>query len=287
MSLVNGNVILRHAYEHGYAVPAYNGNTMDHALAIVAAAEAEEAPVFLQLSRQAVAHVGMELGGGMLRAVAERAGVPVAVHLDHGKSLAANAQALRAGCTSLMFDGSDLTYAENVAITRDVAAFAHACNVPVEAELGRVAVRQEALSDDQVQALFTDPDQAVDFVAQTGCDSLAVACGSVHRGLAQSVTLDLDRLEAVHRRVDLPLVLHGASGVTDDSARAAARHGVAKVNIATRFNRLFTATMRQSLADDPDEGEPTVHLERARQAMTAALRAPFGLLGAKGQARRY
>ncbi len=285
MPLVNGKQILLHAYEHGYAVPAYNGNTVDHALAIVAAAEAAEAPVFLQLSRQAVAHMGMELGGAILRAIAAGARVPVAVHLDHGKSLAANAQALAAGCTSLMFDGSDLAYEENLRITREVAAFAHACDVPVEAELGRVGVRQEGLSEAQVQALFTDPEQAVDFVARTGCDSLAVACGSVHRGLAQTVTLDLDRLAAVHRRVDLPLVLHGASGVTDESAQAAPRYGVAKVNIATRFNRLFTATLRQSLADDPDEGEPTIHLERARRAMAAALRPPFALLGAAGRAR--
>lgn len=287
MTLVSGRVILANAYEHGYAVPAFNGNSLDHALAIVAAAEAEDAPVFLQCPKQNIAHMGLELGVLVLRAVAERARVPVAVHLDHGKSLAINAQALRAGCTSLMFDGSDLSYDENVRITRDIAAFAHPCGIPVEAELGRVGLVEEGLTADQVEKLYTDPGQAAEFVARTGCDSLAVACGSVHHGTSQSVELNLDRLAAVHKTVDIPLVLHGASGVTDESARGAVERGVAKINIATRFNRLFTAALRESTTENAEEGEPTIHLQYARRAMVDALRPVFGLLGSKGQAAKY
>ena len=286
MPLVTGYVILKHAYQNRYAVPAYNGVTMDHALAIVAAAEAEDAPVFLQCPKQTIAHSGIELGVMYLRAIAERARVPVALHLDHGKTLAANAQALRAGCTSLMFDGSDLSYADNVRTTRAIAEFAHPCGVPVEAELGRVGLVEEGLTEDQILAAFTDPAQVADFVPASGCDSLAVACGSVHHGEAQTVHLDLDRLAAVHRMVDIPLVLHGASGVTDESARGAVERGVVKVNIATRYNALFTAALRDSVNRDLAEIQAGVHLERARQVLSEALRRPFFLLGSQGQGSR-
>jgi ketose-bisphosphate aldolase len=285
MPLVNGKRLLMHAYEHGYAVPAFNANTMEQTLAIAAAAEAEQAPVFIQLSQGTIEHLGLEPGAEMIRLVTEHTTVPVVMHLDHGKDLAQNARALRAGCTSLMFDGSALPYEENVARTLQVVTVAHACGIPVEAELGRVPRSYEGLSPEQVAQLATDPEQAADFVAHTGCDSLAVAVGSVHGVRSQSATLDLERLEAIHRRVNVPLVSHGSSGTRDESLVEAIRLGMAKINVFTRFNIVFTDHLRRSLQSLPDEYDPRHHLKAARDAQAEAMRRLIALFGASGRAR--
>jgi len=199
---------LEAAREGHYAVGAFNADNMEMLQAIVEVAEEERAPVIVQVSEPTIRYAGLSLPAGMVRIAAAEARVPVVLHLDHGTGLEQNVHALRAGFTSLMFDGSRLPYEENVAVTQDVVRIAHAAGIPVEAELGRVL--NNGASPREVAEAMTDPGQAVDFVGRTGCDSLAVAAGSVHAMTEGLAELDVDRLRAISLRVAVPLVHQGA-----------------------------------------------------------------------------
>jgi len=193
MPLVTSNEILRAALDGHFAVGAFNANNMEQIQAIVDAAVEERSPVILQVSQGAIRYAGLEFSAAMVKAAAAEADVPVVLHLDHGTDFDQNIRCLRAGFTSLMFDGSKKSYEENVETTRRIAHIAHLCNIPVEAELGKVLQAADGVTDDDVRAAMTDPAQARDFVERTGCDSLAIACGSVHAMRSAEAELDIAR----------------------------------------------------------------------------------------------
>lgn len=282
MPLVSSRELLERARQGRYAVGAFNADNMEMLQAIVEVAEEERAPVIVQVSEPTIRYAGLALPAGMVRIAAAEARVPVVLHLDHGTGLEQNVHALQAGFTSLMFDGSRLPYEENVAITRSVVSVARAASVPVEAELGRVL--NNGATPQEVAAAMTDPRQAADFVARTGCDSLAVAAGSVHAMTGSSAELDVNRLRAISRRVGIPLVLHGASGVTDASVLAAIDAGVCKVNVATYLKQGFVESLRTAMAAHPDEVDFRRLFAPAREAVKERLRVKMRLFGASGRA---
>lgn len=284
MPVVNGLDVLKHAFVHRYAVAAFNANTLEQMMAIASAAEAEQAPVFLQISQGTISHLGLELAARTARAVAELSTAPIVLHLDHGQSAEQLKAAVQAGLSSLMFDGSRLPFEENVARTAEAARWAHAAGVPLEAELGHVPKNADRLTADQVKALMTDPDQAADYVSRTGVDSLAVAVGSVHGMAGQGARLDLDRLRAIRARVNVPFVSHGTSGVQDESVLEAVLLGLIKINVATRLNYVFTDTLRHSLAERPDLADPRPHLAQVRERLMQAMRQIIHMLGGSGRA---
>jgi fructose-bisphosphate aldolase class II len=281
MPLVSSKDLLEHARQAHYAVGAFNADSMEMVQAVVEAAEEERAPVIVQVSEPTIRYAGLALPAGMVKIAAAEVDVPVVLHLDHGTGLEQNAHALRAGFTSLMFDGSRLPYEENVAATCRVVQMAHAAGIPVEAELGKVLGRGVSL--DEVRAAMTDPDQAVAFVRATGCDSLAVAVGSIHAMTGREAELDLDRVRAISDRVRLPLVLHGSSGVKHDSVLGAIACGVCKVNVATYLRQGFMDVLRSEMAACPDEVDFRKLFVPAREAAKERVREKIRLFGSSGR----
>jgi len=267
-----------------YAVGAFNCNNMEIVQAIVAAAEAEGAPVIMQASQGAIKYAGIEYIAAMARLAAGRARVPVALHLDHGTSFEQAVQCIRHGFSSVMIDGSRLPLAENIALTRQVVAVARSVGVSVEAELGKIGGTEDNITVSEREALFTDPDEAKTFVRETGVDSLAVAVGTAHGRYRGTPELDFPRLQKIRSKVNIPLVLHGSSGVPDDAIQEAIRLGVRKVNIDTNIREAFILSMRQTLSSDPGEIDPRKVLGPAREAAVEVIRKKIRVFGSSNRA---
>jgi tagatose 1,6-diphosphate aldolase GatY/KbaY len=251
--LVPTHKLLEAAREGGYALGAFNVYNLEGACAVVAAAEAERSPAMLQILPSALKASGPPLIALCL-AAARDASVPMSVHLDHSASADDIQMALDAGLNSIMADGSHLPYAENIAFTRSIAAAVHERGGSIEAELGRLTGTEDGLTVPEYQSRLTDPDQAADFVAQTNIDALAVCIGNVHGHYRGEPRLDFDRLDAIHKLVPVPLVLHGASGVPDTMLRRSIELGVCKFNVNTEVRRAYLRALQDALAsgDGPD-----------------------------------
>jgi len=284
MSLVTSKEMLRVAIEGRFAVGAFNANNMEQIQGIVDAAVEERSPVILQVSQGAIRYAGLKYATEIVRTAAHEADVPVVLHLDHGTDFDQNVRCLHAGFTSLMFDGSKLPFEENIAITARVVHIAHVCGIPVEAELGKVLQSADGVSEKQVREAMTKPADAREFVERTGCDSLAVALGSVHAMKKALAVLDIDRLKEIRAVVDLPLVLHGSSGVREDSEVEAIHYGIAKINVATMLNQVFTQGIKKGLEELPDNVDPRKILVHSRNAVKEVVRHKMRLFGSSGKA---
>ncbi|ABB14071.1 MULTISPECIES: class II fructose-1,6-bisphosphate aldolase [Carboxydothermus] len=284
MALVTVAELLTKAYREGYAVGAFNCNNMEIVQAIVAAAEAENSPVIIQASQGAIKYAGIDYIAALSHQAAKNAKVPVALHLDHGTSLEQVMACIRHGFTSVMIDGSKYPFAENVAITKKVVELAHAVGVSVEAELGKIGGTEDDISVDERDAFFTDPEEAREFVAQTGVDSLAVAIGTAHGRYKGVPKLDFERLAKIRELVHIPLVLHGSSGVPDEDIKKAISLGVAKVNIDTNIREAFVGKMREVLEKNPDEIDPRKILGPAREAAIEIIREKIRVFGSSNKA---
>jgi fructose-bisphosphate aldolase class II len=279
MALTSGLDVLRAARAGGYAVPAFNIFNLEMLQAAYRAAEAERAPIIVQVSPRSVAYAGLRPLAALAHALAEPVSVPVVLHLDHGPGLVECQEALEAGFTSVMYDGADLPYAENVRMTRQVVAAAHAHRAAAEAELGQVGHAGQDVSPDDL----TDPAEAARFVAETGVDALAVAIGTLHGMTATVAVLDIERIAALAQQTDAALVMHGSSGVDDDTLRRAVAAGIRKVNLSTALQRVFMETLRESAAAPGHETDARAVLADARDAVIAAARHRIRLLGAAGR----
>lgn len=271
--VTTGELVTRAAAAHS-AVPSFNIITLEHVEAVVAGAEAADAPVVLQVSENAVKfRYGrlLPLARAAL-AVAERAAVEVALHLDHVQSDDLLRQAADAGFSSVMYDAARLPYERNLAATRAAADWAHAQGLWIEAELGQVGGKagQPAL-DAHAPGARTDPDQARAFVADSGVDALAVAVGSTHAMTTRTAALDHTLLKRLSAALDVPLVLHGSSGVPDDELVAAVAGGISKVNVGTALNIAMTGAIRDFLAAHPEAVDSRKYLGVGREAMVQAV----------------
>lgn len=284
MSLVPVSELLKKAEEGGYAVGAFNCNNMEIVQAIIAAAEAENAPVIMQASQGAIKYAGIDYIVAMAKLAAGRTHVPVALHLDHGTSFEQAMQCIRAGFSSVMIDGSKLPLEENIALTRRVLDVARAVGVSVEAELGKIGGTEDDIYVSEREAFFTDPEEAGIFVRETGVDALAVAIGTAHGQYKGTPELDFPRLEKIKSIVKIPIVLHGSSGVPDDAIREAIRLGVRKVNIDTNIREAFTAAARKVLEENPKEIDPRKMLGPAREAATEVIREKIRVFGSSNKA---
>ena len=289
MTLTNVYPWILRAFHEGWAVGAFNAVNMEQAQAIAWASGAEGAPAIIQVSHRALLYAGEgspERGLRMLAAVgkaaAESVAAPVSLHLDHGTQAEVHL-ALELGFTSVMFDADGLPLDENIAITRRLAQSAHTHAACMEAEVGDVPKPE---GDEAVDARIglTRPADAAAFARATGVDTLAVAIGSVHSGKRKTIALDLDLLAAIRALVDLPLVLHGSSGVTDASLQAGIALGLAKVNVATQLSQGFTTAARQVLEQAPGEVDLRPYLGAGRSAMVAVVRERMRSFGASGKA---
>ena len=254
MPLVTSEQLLRDAQRGNYAVGAFNVENMEMVLAVIAAAEELQAPVILQTTPSTVRYAGLELYFANVHAAASRASIPVALHLDHGNSFALAMQALRAGYTSLMIDGSKLDFEENIALTKRVVDAAAPNSIPVEAELGKVGGKEDDLECEG--DTNTDPKQAEEFVRRTGISSLAVAIGTAHGFYVGTPKLDKERLSEIRKVVEVPLVLHGASGLSDQDVLECIQRGICKVNFATELRAAYTDGIKELLNEKPETFDP-------------------------------
>jgi fructose-bisphosphate aldolase class II len=251
LPLVDLRDLLHHAYEHRYAVGAFDLVSLDFLGGILAAAERCRAPVILSLAESHFEYYDFELTMPAVETAARRATVPVAVHLDHGASLASAERAIRLGCNGVMVDASTEPFAENCARTAAVVGMAHACGVPVEGELGYVAgVEGEDAEKHPGEVVYTAPEEAAEYVRATGVDFLAVSVGTVHGRMRGRPQLDLDRLAAIDRAVGIPLVIHGGTGLSDAQFRGLIERGCTKINYYTALADAAGERIRANAARD-------------------------------------
>ncbi|MBZ9645660.1 class II fructose-bisphosphate aldolase [Streptomyces sp. PSKA30] len=274
MPLVTTGDLVTRAAAARAAVAAFNIITLEHVEAVVAGAESVDAPVVLQVSENAVRfrHGRLLPLARAAVAAAERAAVPVALHLDHVQSDALLRQAPDAGFSSVMYDASRLPYQENLAVTRAAADWAHAQGLWIEAELGEVGGKDgRPPLDAHAPGARTDPAEARAFVADSGVDALAVAIGSTHAMTTRTATLDHALLKRLSGTLDVPLVLHGSSGVPDDELTEAVAGGITKVNVGTALNIAMTGAIREFLTAHPEAVDSRSYLSVGREAMARAV----------------
>ena len=307
MALVSSNEILVPARKGGYAVGAFNTSNLEITQAIIEAAHELKSPVLVATSSSAIKYAGFENIYCTVKNLAESLDVKVALHLDHGADFEICQACLDHGWTSLMIDASKHEFADNIRITKSVVEAAHKVGVPVEAELGKLMGIEDEVVVKEREASLTDPDQAEEFVRETGCDSLAVAIGTSHGAykFKGEPRLDLDRLSEIAAGVDIPLVLHGASsvpgevleraskygaklpgakGVPLDAIKKAIGRGIAKINIDTDLRLAFTGAVRQILTDSPEVFDPRKIIGEGREAIKQVVKSKMEAFGSAGRA---
>jgi fructose-bisphosphate aldolase class II len=294
------------ARKNGYAIAAFNIQNLESMKAVVEAATEEKSPAIMQITPSVLKYANLEYITGLAKIAAQTAPVPLTIHLDHGEDYDTAIKCVNAGFSSVMIDGSFLSFNENIAVTKKVVEVAHVKGVSVEAELGKLAGVEER-SVEEKEAILTDPQNAVEFVAKTGVDTLAVAIGTSHGAykFKSQAKLDLERLKTISQKISIPLVLHGASsvpswivekatkygatlegakGVSEDQLKQAITLGIAKINIDTDMRLAFTATVREVLANNPKEFDPRKILGPAKDAMKEVAKGKMRLFGSSGKA---
>lgn len=254
MPLVTSEKMLLDAYAGGYAVGAFNVENMEMVKAVIAAAEELHAPVMLQTTPSTVNYGTLETYVAIAQAEARKAAVPVCLHLDHGNSFDLAMKALKAGYTSVMIDGSGESFENNIAVTKKVVDAARACQIPVEAELGKVGGKEDDLVAEA--ETNTDPLEAKEFVERTGVSSLAIAIGTAHGFYTGTPVLNKERVSEIRSVVSIPLVLHGASGLSDEDVRECVQRGICKVNFATELRAAYTGAGKKLLDEKPETFDP-------------------------------
>lgn len=281
--LVGGREILFNATLGRYAVPAFNMSDYAMMKGLVEVSEAKGSPIILAIHPDELDHVGVDFLPAAI-SMAHRAKVPVAIHLDHGESIARALQAIQLGFTSVMIDGSALSFEENVGLTRGVVEAAHSVGLSVEGELGTIGKADADAEQGADSIVYTVPEDAVTFVSETGVDSLAVAIGTSHGIYAAGAKPDLrlDLVREIESLVDVPLVLHGGSNNSDSEVREAVRSGIRKVNISSDVKVAYYSRMREVLRDvglrEPCSIEPG-----CIEAMKVVAAQKIDLLGAAGR----
>lgn len=282
--LMTGKELLLHAQENKYAVGAFNVNNMEGIQAIIGAAEELKSPVILQASQGGLKYAGVEYIAGLGKLAASQAKVPVALHLDHGTDFDQVMQCIRNGFTSVMIDGSRFPLEENIAFTKKVVEIAHMVGVTVEAELGKIGGTEDHITVSDKDATFTDPMEAKRFVEETGVDYLAIAVGTAHGVYKGEPKLDYDRIIEIRNMVDIPLVLHGSSGVPAESLQKAISLGICKINIDTDIRAAFAKAVKEYMLANPDQIDPRKILGPASEAMKRVIMEKMKIFGSVGKA---
>lgn len=247
--LVNLKEIVKGIKERNCAVAGFNVFGYEDASAVIKAAEALNAPVILMTNKVAVAHMPIEYYGVLFTAMAKDAKVPVCVHLDHATDVELVKRAIDSGFTSVMYDGSQLSLEENIRNTKEVVALAHPLNVSVEAEIGAVGYS----GVEGYKEVYTEPEEAKQFAEETGVDALAIAIGTLHRMETQEAKIQFDRLEAIQGMTDVPLVIHGSTGIKDEDLKKLINYHVVKINIGTALRMAFGKSLREEVLNKPNE----------------------------------
>lgn len=274
--------MLLEAQKNGYAVGAFNAENMEMIKAIIAAAEELKAPVMIQTTPGTVKYGTLETFAAITKAEAEKVSVPVCLHLDHGASFDMAVKAIQVGYSSVMIDGSKLPLEENIALSKSVADVGRACGVPVEAELGKVGGKED--DTESKESVYTDPAEAKRFVEETKVDSLAIGIGTAHGVYKEKPVLNTQRITEVKAVVDIPLVLHGSSGLSDEDVKDCVQRGMCKVNFATELRQAYLKATRELLDADSSIIDPKKIGEAAMKAVKAQVEYRMKVCGCDGKA---
>lgn len=279
--LVTTKKMLNDAKNGGYAVGAFNAENAEMVWGIVHAAEELNAPVIIQTTSSTLKYFPPAYFVHMAKAAAASVGVPVALHLDHGASFELAKECIDSGYTSVMIDGSALSFEENVLVTQKVRDYADNFGISVESELGKIGGKEDDTESGESQ--YTDPDQAAEFVNRTGISSLAVAIGTAHGIYAKKPVLDFNRTTLIKKAVSVPLVMHGASGLSDEALREGVEKGMNKINFATELRIAFTEAIKAHMAEHPNDFDPKKYLGPARIAVKELVKAKIQVCGSAGK----
>jgi tagatose 1,6-diphosphate aldolase GatY/KbaY len=283
MALVTSKELMLDAQKNHYAIGAFNVENMEMVQAVIAAAEELSSPVIIQTTPGTLKYADPELYYANVAAAAKAAKVPVVMHLDHGSSFELAMRCFRAGYTSVMIDGSHDPFEQNIAVTKSVVDACHAAGIPVEAELGKVGGKEDDLDGGEGNG-YTVPAEAAELVEKTGVDSLAVAIGTAHGVYKGIPKLDLERISQIRQVVSVPLVLHGTSGVPDDTVRECIRRGMCKVNYATDLRIAFSNGVKDYLAANPDVYDPKKYCAKGRELVKQYVMDKILVCGSNGRA---
>ncbi|RNB82016.1 class II fructose-1,6-bisphosphate aldolase [Brevibacillus fluminis] len=284
MPLVPMTAFLEDAKKNKYAVGQFNINNLEFVQAITQAAIEEKSPVIFGVSEGAMRYMGLEYTVAMAKAASEMAGVPIALHLDHGSSFEVVMKCIRAGFSSVMFDGSHHSFEDNIRLTKQVVEAAHAVGVSVEGELGTIGGVEDDVNVDEDAATLAKPAEAIRFWEETKVDYLAIAVGTAHGMYKGEPKIHFDIIEEVAKNIGAPVVLHGGSGVPDEAIRKAISCGVGKINVNTENQVACTAVIREVLAAKPNEIDPRKYLTPARDAIKEVVKGKIRLFGSNNRA---
>ncbi|MEX1112094.1 MAG: class II fructose-bisphosphate aldolase [Candidatus Andersenbacteria bacterium] len=289
--LVKPHQIFYEALKADYAIGAFNASNMELAQAILAGAEAKNSPVIIQTSEGAIEYAGLKMISAIITTAAQNSKVPVIMHLDHGKSLDTVKACIEAGYTSVMIDASTDDFEANIQLTKEAAEYAHERGVWVEAELGAI-VGKEGIKELQGKgtpdSFLTRPDQAREFVERTNVDALAVSVGTIHGAFTGQEYIRFELLQQVQDAIpNIPLVLHGASGISDDHLRQAVATHVCKVNVDTELRIAFEGAVKAYFTQEHDSVDPRKIVGPARDATQKVVEAKIELFGSGDMAKVY
>lgn len=268
----NSKEILLKAQKEGYAVPAFNCHNLETIQVIVETANEMRSPVIIAGTPGTFDYAGRDYIQAIVEVASKKYNIPIVLHLDHHTDIESIKTSLELGTKSVMIDASHHSYEDNVKIVKEVTEMAHKYGTTVEAELGMLGGQEDDLIVDEKDSKYTNPAQAADFVKRTGIDSLAVAIGTAHGLYKEEPKLDFDRLAEIKAVVDIPLVLHGASGVPEEQVRKAISLGITKVNIATELKIPFSDNLRKYLVEHPEANDPRKYMADAKKAMAQVVK---------------
>ncbi len=284
MDIISTREMLLNAKKNQYAVPAFNIHNLETMQAVLEGAWEMKSPVIIATTPGTVKYAGMDYLAAMAKVGAKRYNIPIALHLDHCPDVDFLKECIYAGYKSVMIDASLKDYEDNIRITKDVVEFAHRYDVTVEAELGVVGGAEDERKVDEKDTMLTDPQVALDFVKKTNIDSLAVAIGTAHGVYKLEPKLDFERLIKMNEMIEVPLVLHGASGVPSDAIKKAVEYGICKVNIATELKLPFAEKIKNYFKENPQANDPRKYITPAKEAAKEVVIEKIKICGSENRA---
>ncbi|KNC93960.1 tagatose bisphosphate family class II aldolase [Trabulsiella odontotermitis] len=281
MYIISSKNMLKKAQHQGFAVPAFNIHNLETLQVVVETAASLRSPVMLAGTPGTYRYGGVGSLIALTNALAQEHQIPLVLHLDHHEESEDIFNKVRAGIRSVMIDGSHFPFEENIAHVKAVTDFCHAYDVSIEAELGRLGGQEDDLIVDDKDSAYTSPDAAAEFVQRTSIDSLAVAIGTAHGLYTHEPRLDFARLEQIRNRVEVPLVLHGASGLTEADIQQCIRLGICKVNVATELKIAFADALKAYFRENPTANDPRHYMQPAKAAMKQVVTRIIGVCGSE------
>lgn len=283
MALVTLKEILSGCKQGGYGVGAFNFNGLEDSIGMINGAVKMNSKIILMASMSAAKYIGVKTCANMIKGMAESVDIPVCLHLDHATDIDFIKECVDAGFTSVMIDASKKEFEENIKETAEVVKYAHSKNCSVEAELGKLGGREENVVVEDREAMFTNPKDVPEFVERTGIDALAIAFGTAHGFYKAEPNLDFELIEKIANITDVPLVMHGGTGVPVEGFKKAIACGISKVNVGTELKATYVQALRDAMKANPEEGDPRNYMKDVKTRCEEVVKGKIEIFGCAGK----